>query len=268
MNKKKKIILIIIGLFVLCITGFAFWQAENIKAVINSFNYTEDEINQMIINNKKELEEKLKENYDIVSDFTEEEERKIMTGEITVEEATAMKLQELEQKRMEKENSSSETKGKSDSEKNSTGTISPASKDSSKTSGQTSSGSSKQPSASNSASKQKAEQIVSNRIVEFYSLKAYYLGQLGQLEARVIAEYSSFPVSKRNMIGKQELANKYMSIATSLMNQCDAKVASLTAQLESEIRAVGGDTSIIGTIKSAYENEKNLKKSYYLSKMK
>lgn len=260
MSKKKKVVLIIIGLIVLSIAGFAVWQAENIKAVINSFNYSEDELSQMINDNKKVLEEELKEKYDIVGDFTEEEERKIMNGEITVEEATAMKLQELEQKRLEKENGDAESSGE---QNESTGT----SPSSSKKAGTSSSGTSKQAS-SNSGSKQKAEQIVSNRIVEFYSLKAYYLGQLGQLEAKVIAEYSSFPASKRNMIGKQELVNKYMSIATSLMNQCDAKVASLTAQLESEIRAAGGDTSIIGTIKSAYENEKNLKKSYYLSKMK
>ena len=59
-----------------------------------------------------------------------------------------------------------------------------------------------------------------------------------------------------------------MAVASSLLAQCNAKMAELTTQLEKEIKAVGGDTSIIDTINQAYENEKNLKKAYYMSKLK
>ena len=56
--------------------------------------------------------------------------------------------------------------------------------------------------------------------------------------------------------------------SNSLMSQCDGRVATLLGELESELRAAGGDLSIITTIKNAYENEKNLKKAYYMSKLK
>ena len=116
--------------------------------------------------------------------------------------------------------------------------------------------------------KKKTDKIVSEKIIEFYSLKAYYLGQLGQMEARVKADYMALPEEKQNLVGKKELVSKYMSVATSLLNQCDAKVDALTKEMEAEIKAVGGDLSIIKLVKEAYENEKNLKKSYYISKLK
>ena len=75
------------------------------------------------------------------------------------------------------------------------------------------------------------------------------------------------PAEKKNLVGKKELISKHMSIALSLMNQCDAKVAKLVNELETELKKLGGDTSIIKTIKDAYENEKALKKAQYLKLM-
>lgn len=222
MKKILKIILAIFIILIVFISGLCVWQADNIKAVFNSFKYTDDQIDKMIEENRKFLDREIKENYDIVSDFTEEDEAKILSGEMSVEEAVEKKRAELLK---------TEIKDTNDV-------------------------------------KSKTNKIVSNRIIEFYSLKAYYLGQLGQMEAKVKKDYAALPKEKKNLVGKKELVSKYMSVASSLLAQCDAKMAELTTQLEKEIKAVGGDTSIIDTIKGAYENEKNLKKAYYMSKLK
>ena len=222
MKKIWKIILVIFAVLIVLGTGFCVWQADNIKAVFNSFKYTDDQIDKMIAENKESLEKEIKDKYDIVSDFTEEDEAKIISGEMSVEDAVNKKRAELEK--------------------------------------------AQQNGANDVVSK--TNKIVSNRIIEFYSLKAYYLGQLGQMEAKVKKDYADMPVEKKNLVGKKELVSKYMSVASSLLAQCDAKMTELTAQLEKEIKAVGGDTSIIDTINNAYENEKNLKKAYYMSKLK
>lgn len=223
--KRGKRFLFIILAFLIIFGGIAIWQRDNIKAVIDSFNYSEEELSKMIAGNKEALEAELKEKYNIVGTFTEEDEKKIMSGEMSVEEAVAMKLKELDEINKQNDNISPEAKKKTD-------------------------------------------KIVSEKIIEFYSLKAYYLGQLGQMEAKVLADYIALPKEKQNLVGKKELVSKYMSVATALLNQCDAKVDELTKEMETEIKAVGGDLSIIKLVKEAYENEKNLKKSYYISKLK
>lgn len=236
--KKRKIVLIVIICILAACGALAAYQRDNISALIKSVNYSDEELNKMMEENKKKLETEISEKYPgVVVEFTEEEEKEIMSGEVTPEEIINKKVAELEKKQAEAKNSGSASENsKNDAAKN--------------------------------KNDKNTEEAINKKIIEFYSLKAYYLGRLGQLEAGVKADYAALPESKRNLVGKKELATKYMSAATSLMNQCDAKVSALLSELESEIKANGGDTSVISTIKSAYENEKNLKKAYYMSKLK
>ena len=222
MKKIWKTILVIIVILAVLGAGFCVWQADNIKAVFDSFKYTDDQIYKMIAENRESLDKEIKEKYDIIGDFSAEDEAKILSGEMSVEEAISKKRAEFEKIEF---------------------------KD-------------------NADVKSKTNKIVSNRIIEFYSLKAYYLGQLGQMESKIKRDYASLPKEKKNFVGKKEIVYQYMSVASSLLTQCDAKMAELTSQLEKEIKSVGGDTSIIQTINKAYENEKNLKKAYYMSKLK
>ena len=231
-KKKRRIILFsVLGVLIILAVCFVAIQYDNISAAIRAFNYTDEEISKMMEDNKEKLEKELEEKVPgIVGDFTAEEEEKIISGELSIEEAVKQKEQELEEKQKNTANSGS--------------------------------------SGGSYSVDTKTNEIVSKKIIEFYSLKAYYLGQLGQLESQVIADYTALPDSKKNLVGKQEIASKYMSVATSLLSQCDARVDTLLKELEASIKEVDGDLSIITTIKNAYENEKNLKKSYYMSKLK
>lgn len=222
MKKIWKIILVIFAVMIVFIAALCVWQADNIKAVFNSFKYTDEQIDKMISENKESLDKKIREKYNIFSDFSEEDEAKIISGEMSVEEAVRKKRAELEKIEM---NNADDVESKTN-------------------------------------------KIISNRIIEIYSLKAYYLGQIGQLEAKVKKDYAALPKEKKNLTGKKEVVSKYITVASSLLAECDAKMKELTSQLEKEIKAVGGDTSIVSTINEAYENEKNLKKAYYMSKMK
>ncbi len=222
-HRKKIIIFSVLGAIIILVSAFAVVQRDNISALIKAFNYSEEDLSKMMADNKEKLEKELEEKVpEMVSDFSEEDEKKIMSGELSLEEAVKLKEKELEEKK----------------------------------------------SASNVSKDEKTSGIVSKKVIEFYSLKAYYLGQLGQLEAKAIADYKALPENKRNLVGKKEVVGKYMSVATSLLAQCDGRVEGLLKELEGEIKAAGGDLSVISTIRSAYENEKNLKKAYYMSKLK
>lgn len=222
-----KILLIFLLIFVV-IFGISVWQWNNIVAVYKTVTTTQEQLEQEINKNKQVLEEELNKKYStIVSDFSAEEEKKLIKGEITVEQAVENLNKRYEKKK---------------NEKASTG-------------------------QSSNINAEKIDELIGDKVIELYSLKAYYLGQLGQMEATVKSEYSAMPAEKKNLVGKKELISKHMSIALGLMNQCDAKVVKLVTELETELKKLGGDTSIIKTIKDAYENEKALKKAQYLKLM-
>lgn len=220
MKRWKIVLLLVLGILVLSATAFTVWQFDNIRAVIKGFTTDYEQIAQEMNQNKKSLEDELKkQNIEVVSDFSAEEEKLIIKGELTVEKA----VEDLNIKYRETKKTATDTQ--------------------------------------NSA----ANQLIGEKTVELYSLKAYYLGQLGQMEKKVKSEYAAMPVEKKNLLGKKDIVNRHMSTALGLMNQCDAKVAEILAGLEKELKKLNTDTSIIQKIRQAYETEKNLKKAYYLS---
>lgn len=222
MKKRTKILLGIVLTILVAVVVIGIWQRNNIAAVVKSVSKSQEEIAGELNSSKKQLENELSEKYTtIVSDFTAEEERQIMKGELSIEEVKSR----LDRKYEEKKNSSS---------------------------------------AVTSLQSAEVDKLIGDKVIELYSLKAYYLGQLGQIEASVKKDYIAMPEEKRNLVGKQELVTKYMGTALSLMNQCDAQVNELLSGLEKSLKKLNGDTAIIKTIRDAYENEKALKKAYYL----
>lgn len=228
MKKWVKILLTVFAALIIVTAAVAVWQRNNISALMTTITKSEDEIADELDNSKEKLESEIKEKYDtnLVSDFTAEEERQIIKGEITAEDA--VKILEQKYEEVKKENYPFEKPA--ENPKKDTG----------------------------------ADKLIGEKAIELYSLKAYYLGKLGQIEATVKKEYTALPKEKKNLIGKQELVTKYIGTATSLLNQCDAEVNKLIKELEKELKSMKADTSVIKTIRDAYEKEKALKKAYYL----
>ncbi len=212
---KKLAISIFIILFV-AIVVLGIWQYENIKVLLKTAGSSGESIAMEIDSSKKAFEEAVQKQYpSVISDLTAEEEKKLIKGELSVEEAVSILTKKYEEK-------------------------------------------------PKNVSQSEIDKLVGKRAIELYSLKAYYLGQLGQLEGKVKNDYLSLPKEKRNLIGKKELVTKYMSTVVGLLNQCDAKVENILSELKADIEKLNGDTSIIKTIREAYKNEKNLKKAYYI----
>jgi len=198
---------------------------DNGFALVDAINLSEEEISEQLLQNKADAENILKENgLPVIQDFTPEEEAAIMSGHISEEEAEQI----LSRKNSETDffvNKVSET--------------------------------------DDTSAEETADDTVGKIVTKLYSLKAYYMGLLGNMLSQAQQEYSA---TKAN--GSQNanaLMNKYLSQAGALEDECDAKVYAVLAELESELSKRGADTSVVSSIEEAYIKEKRLKKSYYLT---
>lgn len=337
----EKITLCVVAIVISAFIAFGIWQKDNIRSAVMVFTKSTEQIASEMNHNKKKLEQELKKKYPtIISDFTAEEERQIIDGKISVDEAVEIIKKRYEEKKMalnigqggtnnsqsgvenltesgaglhthgsgvtsganasngknstvpdiginnttsgensgtdkiENSDNASPKKPNSSTERNNKGESSGNNASVDNGSNQTAiSGSAdsettnKGNSSSNgtpAANSKDVDLIVGDRIVQLYSLKAVYLGQLGQLEAQAKSAYKNLPKEQRNLVGKQSIANRYMGQALGYMESCDAEVAAILSGLESELNAVNADTSVIQTIQAAYENEKAMKKAYYV----
>ncbi|MFQ8687160.1 MAG: hypothetical protein ACLR9L_04250 [Lachnospirales bacterium] len=209
-------------------TALLIWQKDNITAVVEATKYSDEDIQQQISDSKKTVESEL-EQYDIkgLRDFTFEEEEAIRKGQMTVDDAVSKILSESNVSTDNSQNSalaSSNTSGNSDMQNK----------------------------------KSDSSSIISDYAVKLYTLKAKYLGEIGNLIDQAKADI-------KNGASAKDLMSTYLSKAASLENEADSKVDGLLSELRSKLEAMGADTSVVDTMKSSYESEKTLKKSYYIS---
>lgn len=221
--------MVILCILIIGAAALLVWQRENITAVVDATKYSDEDIQQQISDSKKTVESEL-EQYDVkgLRDFTFEEEEAIRKGQMTVDEAVSKILSESNVEASDNQNNGSST---SDKNNGSTGTQSKNSDSSS---------------------------IISDYAVKLYTLKATYLGEIGNLIDQAKADL-------KNGSGAKELMSNYLSKAASLESEADSKVDALLRELKGKLEAIGADTSVVDTMKSSYESEKTLKKSYYIS---
>ncbi|MDO4301442.1 MAG: hypothetical protein Q4D26_08660 [Clostridia bacterium] len=226
-HKALKIVLLILFILIVASVCLLIWQKDNISAVISASKYSDTDIQQQIDESKKNIETQL-EQYDVkgLRDFTLEEEEAIRKGTLTVEEAVKRIMSES--------NISGAEQGSGVLQENE---------------GQN---------QNENENEQSSTAIVSDYTIKLYSLKAAYLGQIGNLIDQAKADF-------KNGASGSTLMSKYLSKAASLESEADSKVDTLLNELTGKLENIGADTSIVATMRDSYENEKSLKKSYYLS---
>lgn len=236
MKVWKKALLTGICLFVTALCVVAVWRWNDIKAIYYfTMVGSSEKIAEEIDARKKEREEVISEYIDgKVRDFTEEEEKKITSGELSVEEATEIIRNEF----TESLNGDS-AKGEADKKKDQI-----------------------------ENEKKEIDEFIAENIIQLYSYKAYYLGQLGQIEKAAKADYIALSPKDRNLVSKQSIVDKYIGVANALLIECDAKVHTIMKNLEKKLLEKNMDTTIVNKINSSYEEEKALKKAYYMSLLK
>ena len=101
-------------------------------------------------------------------------------------------------------------------------------------------------------------------IGEIYALRTSFTGQLDQLLAEAKQEYIAVPENQREK-QKPVILNKYIKKAGGLEANCDGQMNEILGRMKTHLKKTGGDASLTGEIQKVYENEKALKKAYYMS---
>ena len=102
----------------------------------------------------------------------------------------------------------------------------------------------------------------------FYQLQSSFLGQLNSLPGRADAEFHSLPKEEWTPANKTRIVRKYIGVAGSLEQQCDASGMSLIGELRAALRKNGLDSTIADNVEQYYFSAKQLQKAEFLSKYK
>lgn len=266
MKKQKKnfflsnLLKFFLGLLIVLIILIAavfVWQRDNIMSLYKGTTSSSEDIATEIADQKAKANEALAE-YEtpVLRDFTLEEEEMIRKGELSVDEAL---------KRIMDESAASELEPFSpepDAEAGASGSSGDTEVSDTKADSGAGSGSISDPEHSGVVD---ADKLVGDAVRKMYALKAYYIGRLGSLESEIKSEYKALPPDKRGKKAVSSIVSSHMGEASGLESECDSRVGALLSQLEADLSSAGADTSIVSTLQNEYQNEKNLRKSYYVS---
>lgn len=238
-HKLLKIFLCLLFTVIIALCVLAVWQRENIGAFIRAQNTSQEDIASEIATSKANTQKEIeKYNIPIKRDFTLEEEEEIRKGTLSVDEAVRRimgKPAQSEEKADLNESSEKITNNGNDAV------------------------------LQEDTSLTEEEQIIANHLKEMYSLKAYYIGQLGAFEKDLKAQYKSTYGNTKNVSAIASVVQNNMSRIINLESECDTEVNKVLTDMKNELNAIGADTGIVQVVEDSYINEKSLRKSYYLS---
>lgn len=236
MKKINKILLTILTIIVFAFAAVVVWQYDNISALLNGMNKSTEDLALEIDKKRDDLKTEVeKYTNSPVIDITAEDEQKLIKGEISLEEISEKYNLPIEYMKDEEVNKAPEDI------------------------------STEIPTGVPVDNSKQIEKEIGDSVGRMYALKAKYVNKLGELEREVIDQYAKLPESKQNMEGKKELVMSNLDYIAKLEKTCDTEVGEVISSLEENLKDLGGDLKIIQILKKSYNDEKELKKSYYLS---
>lgn len=246
MKKAGKIALAVVGVVLVAGAITVAVQWNNIKALNYMMTMDTGTLSQRAKENRETLE-KAMEDYQIPAyTFSEEEMAQLASGELSEEEAASRLL------------------GQSGSGETGT-TEGPEASQSQEPSQAPSSSQSAAPSQSASQSgdnaTQEAEAELRQLVATMYVLQATYEGKLEAIVQEAIDEYTAGEHTSENRT--KIVYSKYDAL-TKLEKECDQKVANIVARMRELLKATGQSESLADEVQKTYEEEKSLKKAYYI----
>ena len=236
MKKFNKILLTILTIIVFAFVAVVVWQYDNILALLNGMNKSTEDLALEIDKKRDDLKTEVeKYTSSPVIDITAEDEQKLIKGEISLEEISEKYNLPIEYMKDEEVNKAPEDI------------------------------STEIPTEIPVDNSKQIEKEIGDSVGRMYALKAKYVNKLGELEREVIDQYAKLPESKQNMDAKKELVMSNLDYIAKLEKTCDTEVGEVISSLEENLKDLGGDLKIIQILKKSYNDEKELKKSYYLS---
>ena len=261
--KKRYKILIAVLLILLMVFGFLIFKYQRlIRAVWDGLTLSSEKIESMQIENEKNTTEIVsKLGVDKIKPLSEDEEKELLEGNITQEEAINIVLgnKTIDEIKNEK-TSGNVSKDVSDKSQ----------KDSSN---QVVTNNTAQTNNNNDSLKQQkikqANERISTLIGEIYVLKSSFKNELKKVEDWVESEYRALTKEERapkQSPAEQAIGKQMFSKVSALEAECDGKMKSILEEMKTLLQETGQDVSLVNQIRDAYENEKQITKSSYINK--
>lgn len=261
-KKGVKLILTLLVIIILAVGGLIFWQYDNITAVLNSMTKSSEELSVQLDENREKLKTEVEKYTDKpIMDLTAEDEQKLLKGEISLKDISEkynLPMDVMEDKAEGANQGTNATDNTDNSSINSGSKVTDEmpNKDTEDTSAQDD---------GVKDNKEKIDDAISGSVSKMYALKAKYVNKLGELEREVIKEYTALPKEEQNKKSKEKLVMANIDYVAELEKKCDGEVDAVLNNLEKQLKELSGDIEIIDILKKAYDDEKKVKKSYYLS---
>ncbi len=239
----KKILCIVLAVFFIIMIGLgviAYINRNTIAALFDAMKYTNEEVEQKMQENKKDLQEFIEKDENIVvRDLTEEEKVALNENKITQDDAVSIITG---QKTLDEVLNSSEQKPLKDK---------PSVKD--------------EPQKPSSNASGDSDKRISELIASLYVEKNTRLAAFDSLKAQVYQEYKGIE-GVEHETKKWDLINKYTPVLAQWESDCDSVVYGIIDQIRAELKKAGKDESIATKLKESYLNEKKLKKASLAAK--
>lgn len=98
-------------------------------------------------------------------------------------------------------------------------------------------------------------------IADIYLLRAEFINKLDALIEEGTAEVNAIPKEKRTASVKLEFMNRYLDRGEALEAECDARLEALLADMAAQLKADGGDLSLVDDARALYIQEKKVRKA-------
>ncbi len=237
MKKTFKILIILLIVITCVAAGLLIWQSDNISSLISGLSSSSEELAAKMDDQRNKLKTEVEKYVSRpIEDISAEDEKKLIKGEITVEEIADKYNLPLDYM---KDADTSLSEGTTNNPQDASNEVQPDSK--------------------------AIDKAISEGVSKMYALKAKYVNKLGEVERTVLKEYKNLPKEKQNKDGKYKILMDNLDSVAKLEKKCDDEVAKVLSDLEEELESLNGDTEIVKILREAYKQEKEIKKSYYLS---
>lgn len=275
--KKLKIIAIILGVIIAILALLAWWQFDNLKVLYYYFNYDKDELSGMISTSQNDVKNHLKKEneYNIKpTDVLEEELHKrgvitdkelasLVKGKITLDDLFLKEVylygdHNVRDKETGEFLSAEELINEYRRHQKDTNESNPVDKNGEVVK--------EPPKTQENVNKTDHSEEISQCIADMYVLKSEFVSRLDAIFSEASTYYKSASDSEKEST-KSNLIKIYYPKVSALESECDKKVDDVVSKLKKYLAEDGKDSSLVDKIYEAYENEKTLKKAYYMNKI-
>ncbi len=281
-KRVLKVVGIILLVIVVIVAVLAVWNWKYVKALLDGMMNDETQLaERQLQQTEKNISEVNSYMESELRDMTQEEKDKMLAGELSqteimakiISEATGIPLPDVSLTPAPGQDTEDDDRqtdvDTSGIESSSSGETAASGGDNTQADG-TPSGNPNQAASSESQTSNpqtaNSDQLVANAVNKLYVLQGEYTSQLAGLVSRAQSYYSEQWRTNGSAAAKTNTVSKFSGEVASMEGACDAKVEAVLGELTSQLNSIGADTSIVGTLRAAYNNEKASQRAAYVNK--